>query len=106
MDCQPILSTQQCAEMIKDSRNLVVLSGAGISTAAGIPDFRGPQGLYVTRRYDPKKVFELSWFRRQPEYFYQFSNDFVSAVAEIKPTFTHNLLAALEQAGVLSGIVT
>lgn len=106
MDCQPNLPAQQCAEMIKTSRSLAVLSGAGISTAAGIPDFRGPQGLYVTRRYDPEKVFELSWFERQPEYFYQFSDDFVSAAAKIKPTFTHNFLASLEQSGVLSGIVT
>lgn len=106
MDYQLNLPAQQCAEMIKNSRSLAVLSGAGISTAAGIPDFRGPQGLYVTRRYDPEKVFEISWFNRSPEYFYEFSSDFVNAAAQIKPTFSHNLLVSLENSGTLSGIVT
>ncbi len=82
MDGQQPLTAQQCAEMIKKSHSLAVLSGAGISTAAGIPDFRGPQGLYVTRRYDPEKVFEISWFDRKPEYFYEFSSDFVNAAAQ------------------------
>ncbi|WP_342449223.1 Sir2 family NAD-dependent protein deacetylase, partial [Acetomicrobium sp. S15 = DSM 107314] len=36
----------QCAEMIKKANAIVLLSGAGMSTNAGIPDFRGPQGLY------------------------------------------------------------
>jgi NAD-dependent deacetylase len=100
------LTAEDCARMISNSGSLAVLSGAGISTAAGIPDFRGPQGLYVTRRYDPEKVFEIDWFNRHPEYFYEFSNDFVNAAAQIKPTFTHRFLASLEEQGILSGIVT
>ena len=64
------LRAADCAELIANSRSVTVLSGAGISTAAGIPDFRGPRGLYVTRRYDPEKVFDIRWFRRDPGYFY------------------------------------
>jgi NAD-dependent SIR2 family protein deacetylase len=45
-------------ELIGKARHIVALTGAGISTAAGIPDFRGPQGLYVTRQYDPEKTFD------------------------------------------------
>ncbi|MBO5493446.1 MAG: RNA polymerase subunit sigma, partial [Pyramidobacter sp.] len=41
---------RQCAELILNSRSTAVLSGAGMSTAAGIPDFRGPKGIY--RRAD------------------------------------------------------
>jgi NAD-dependent deacetylase len=100
------LDPVRCAEMIRDAESMVVLTGAGISTAAGIPDFRGPQGLYVTRRYDPEKVFEISAFRNEPQYFYEFSRDFVSEVKDIRPTFTHHFLADLENRGPLLGIVT
>jgi NAD-dependent deacetylase len=102
----PILEPAHCAEMIRHADSVVALTGAGISTAAGIPDFRGPQGLYVTRRYDPEKTFEIGWFRRSPSYFYEFSRDFVTAVKEVRPTFTHRFLADLERKGILAGVVT
>ncbi len=104
-ELQP-LEAARCAEMIRNAKSIVALTGAGISTAAGIPDFRGPQGLYVTRRYDPEKVFEIRWFRRAPEYFFEFSRDFVEAVKDIRPTFTHHFLVDLEREGRLGGIVT
>jgi NAD-dependent deacetylase len=100
------MTPEQCAQLIEKSKKIVVLTGAGISTAAGIPDFRGPRGLYVTRQYDPNKVFEVSVFRNEPEYFYQFTQDFVTVVKEIKPTFTHYFLTALEKMGKLSTVVT
>lgn len=101
-----ILEPARCADMIRCSRCVVTLSGAGISTAAGIPDFRGPQGLYVTRQYDPEKVFDIDWFQREPRYFYEFTRDFVSAVKNVRPTFTHRFLAALEKAGGMAGLIT
>lgn len=100
------LEPGRCAELIRQSAFTVALTGAGLSTAAGIPDFRGPRGLYVTRRYDPEKVFEIGWFRREPRYFYEFSRDFISVVKDVKPTFTHHFLAELERQGRLTGIVT
>ena len=80
-----MLTPAACAKLIRSSRNIVALTGAGLSTAAGIPDFRGPQGLYVTRRYDPEKVFAISWFRREPRHFYAFSRDFVATVKQVQP---------------------
>jgi NAD-dependent deacetylase len=100
------LEPAHCAEKIRASRFPVALTGAGISTAAGIPDFRGPQGLYVTRRYDPEKVFEIGWFRRKPQFFYEFSRDFVATVKNIQPTFSHRFLADLERKELLAGVVT
>ena len=100
------LDPARCARMLRHCRFAVALTGAGISTAAGLPDFRGPQGLYVTRRYDPEKVFEIGWFKRAPEYFYEFSRDFVAAVKALRPTFTHRFLAELEQKGRFAGVVT
>jgi len=100
------LEPAACAELIRKARSVVALTGAGISTAAGIPDFRGPKGLYVTRRYDPEKVFEIGWFHRQPRYFYEFCRDFVASVKDIQPTFTHRFLAELEANGLLTGVIT
>lgn len=100
------LDPARCADMIRRARCAVAMTGAGASTAAGIPDFRGPRGLYVTRRYDPEKVFEIDWFRREPRYFYEFSSDFVDAVKDIQPTFSHHFLADLERQASLAGVVT
>lgn len=102
----PIEQSVELAGLLKQANRIVVLTGAGLSTAAGIPDFRGPQGLYVTRRYDPEKTFEIRWFMRQPEHFYEFAADFVDLLARIRPTFSHNFLAALENTGKLTTLIT
>jgi len=100
------LTPADCADLIRSARAIVALTGAGLSTAAGIPDFRGPRGLYVTRRYDPEKVFEIGWFRREPQHFYAFSRDFVATVKDVQPTFTHRFLAQMEEQGRLAAVVT
>lgn len=106
MSVQLSLSPADCAEMIARSRCVTALSGAGISTAAGIPDFRGPRGLYVTRRYDPEKVFDIRWFRKDHGFFYEFAHDFVTMMETVRPTFSHYFLARLEAAGTLRGVIT
>jgi NAD-dependent deacetylase len=100
------LSAAACAELIRGARRVAALTGAGISTAAGIPDFRGPQGLYVTRRYDPETVFDISYFRRDPLPFYEFTRDFLGAIEGIQPTFSHRFLAGLERQGRLAAVIT
>jgi NAD-dependent deacetylase len=95
-----------CADLIRRSRRLVTMTGAGISTTAGIPDFRGPKGLYVTRRYDPDTVFDICSFRRNPAPFYDFTRDFLGVIDTIEPTFTHRFLAELEAAGKVVVVVT
>jgi NAD-dependent deacetylase len=106
MNTQLKIDPAECAELIRYSQAMAVLTGAGVSTAAGIPDFRGPQGLYVTRRYDPEKVFAIEWFYREPGYFYEFSRDFIGLMKMTAPTFTHRFLARLEREGHLKGIIT
>ncbi len=96
----------ECAEMIKKAGSVVALTGAGISTSAGIPDFRGPRGLYVTRRYDPDLVFNIDHFHRDPLHFYEFTRDFIQMTKDIRPTFAHRALAALEANDLLDGVIT
>ncbi len=100
------MSAAECAALISRSNSIVAVTGAGISTAAGIPDFRGPQGLYVTRRYDPVKVFEITSFLREPGFFYDFSRDFIARTKAIVPTLTHRFLAELELRGRLAAVIT
>ena len=52
--------------LIQNSNFTVVLSGAGVSTSAGIPDFRGKNGIYQTGEYDAAKTFEYRYFVNDP----------------------------------------
>jgi len=97
---------RQCAGLINKANRIAALTGAGISTSVGIPDFRGPQGLYTTGDYDPDTIFDIQYFRRDPEPFYAFAKDFIDLEERIFPTFTHYFLARLEKKGKLSGTVT
>jgi NAD-dependent deacetylase len=93
-------------KLIEQAERLVVLTGAGVSTAAGIPDFRGPKGLYVTRQYDPEKTFDIDYFDHDPRYFFAFARDFVQLLERIQPTLTHRFLAILEAQGKLATVIT
>lgn len=95
-----------CTALIAKAISIVALTGAGISTSAGIPDFRGPHGLYVTRRYDPDTVFDINYFLRDPKPFFDFSRDFLHLESTIQPTFTHRFLTKLESIGKLTGVIT
>jgi len=59
------------AKLLKNSGHAVVLTGAGISTESGIPDYRGPQGLW--RKYDPIKYVSRSTFETDPKTFWEFN---------------------------------
>ncbi len=102
----PKSQIEQCAQLILQSKNTIVLTGAGISTNAGIPDFRGPQGLYTSRLYDAEKIFDIAYFLKDPKPFYEFAYDFIALESTIKPTPTHHALAHLEGSGKLKAVIT
>ena len=92
--------------MISSARRVVVVTGAGISTEAGIPDFRGPDGIY--RKLGEERVMEIiniEAFRRNPGQFYEFHRQHLMN-ANVEPSRAHRVLALMEQQGLVKAIVT
>ncbi len=102
-DNQKIL---KLAEELKKANRVVALTGAGISTTAGIPDFRGDKGIYTTRKVEPEKVLDIDYFLTNPDYFYRFNAEMLPIMESAQPTKGHKLLAELEKAGLLYGVIT
>ncbi len=96
-----------CADWIRSSQRVVLLSGAGMSTSAGLPDFRGPNGIYRRKMgVEPEMIFDIGWFRQRPQFFYEFHREFLRSLEKIEPTFSHRFFAGLEKEGKMSGIIT
>lgn len=74
-------------EWIQAGRRVVVHTGAGISTSAGIPDFRGPKGVWTLEEKGQSPAIDITF-------------------EDAKPTFTHMALGALEEAGYVVHVVT
>jgi NAD-dependent deacetylase len=96
--------TEQAISLIRKSERIVALSGAGISTEAGIPDFRGPGGLWEASGL--MEQLSASGFKRDPETFYRSSVSLFKTIADAKPTLAHRLLAQLEKMGKMEAVVT
>ena len=100
------MTPAELADHIRKAERVAALTGAGISTAAGVPDFRGPGGLYTTGKYDHEKTFTAEGFEADPSHFFRFARDVLEASGDLEPTFTHRFLADLERDGVLRGVIT
>ena len=89
---------------IENARCVVAMTGAGVSTLCGIPDFRGPQGLY--KNPDAERMFDIDWFDRDPAVYYRGCRELVYGLGEFKPGPVHHALKRLEDTGKLGGIIT
>ncbi len=93
-------------QWIEESRYLVFFGGAGVSTASGVPDFRGKNGLYKQKREIPlEKILSYDFFIRHPETYYDYVRDNQQGW-NVVPNQAHIRLAELEQEGKLKAIVT
>ncbi len=92
------------ADFWREAKFPIALTGAGISVASGIPDFRSPGGLW--ERYDPGVVASISGLRNRPRQVWEFLLDLDKLAREARPTAAHKALAELEAAGKLRGVIT
>jgi NAD-dependent deacetylase len=91
---------------IRDAKRIVVLTGAGISTESGIPDFRGPQGVW-TRNPRAEKLSDIRYYLADPEVRKASWKSRLDHPAwSAKPNAGHLALAALEKQGKLHALIT
>jgi NAD-dependent protein deacetylase/lipoamidase len=92
------------AELIRRRQPCVVLTGAGVSTESGIPDFRSPTGLWA--QFDPLEYGSIEAFRRDPVKVWSFYKPRVAMLTEAGPNAAHLALAELERLGLVQAVVT
>jgi NAD-dependent deacetylase len=98
------VTTAYAAELIRNARRCVALTGAGISAESGIPTFRGEGGLW--RQYDPVKVASIEYFMADPSEYWKVSKSRGSVALAARPNSGHRALAALEASGLLLAVAT
>lgn len=95
----------RAADLIGRARHTTVLTGAGISTPSGIPDFRSP-GAGLWSKANPFVVASIYAFRIKPHLFFDWIRPLVSTLLNAVPNPAHLALAQLEKMGKLKSIIT
>jgi NAD-dependent deacetylase len=97
---------RQVAELIANSRKVVVFVGAGLSTESGIPDFRSPGGLW--EKYDPEDFYFQNFLSSEVsrEKYWQMATEMYDSMRDAKPNAGHYAIAKLEKLGKLDCLIT
>lgn len=98
------MSIKEVAKLIKNSNGVFALTGAGISTDSGIPDFRSSTGYY--QKFDPVTALSREVLMYEPERFYSEGYVILKDLFDRKPNKGHLALAKMEELGYLDGIIT
>lgn len=96
---------ERLVELVRSAERIVALTGAGVSTDSGIPDFRSASSG-IWQEYDPMEIASIDGFRRDPRKFYEFWGERFGALRDKRPNVTHDVLAELERGGSLRAVVT
>ncbi len=96
-------AAEEFLEVLKSAKNSYVLTGAGVSTPSGIPDFRGKNGIYKTM---PLDIFDIDKFFEDPERYYKLHRDRILSFKSAEPNIVHKMLAELEKKGLIKAVVT
>jgi NAD-dependent deacetylase len=98
------MNAARLADLMREDQPCVVLTGAGVSTESGIPDFRSPTGIWA--QFDPLEYASLDAFQRNPEKVWRFYAPRFEMLISAKPNRAHRALAELEELGYVRAIVT
>lgn len=106
MRSEPVPSSlDHAVELLAASTYTVALTGAGISTPSGIPDFRSERsGMW--KHADPLQVASLWGFHEHPEHFYAWFRPLMQRAARARPNVAHRALAQMEDAGKVAAVIT
>lgn len=92
------------AELLAGAERAWVLTGAGISTESGLPDYRGPSGMWRNRRFE--ELASIDAMRREPREFWEFYRARLDGLRSARPNQAHHAIARMEGAGVVERVVT
>lgn len=95
---------QDLAALLAGAEHAIVLTGAGVSTESGIPDFRSAGGIW--EKHDPTVVGSLSTFLSQPELFWEFHRPRIDMLSGVRPNPAHEAIAELERRGIVKAVIT
>jgi NAD-dependent protein deacetylase/lipoamidase len=96
---------ERAASLLGDARHAIALTGAGMSTRSGIPDFRSP-GSGIWEQVDPLEVASIFAFRRSPETFFNWIRPMARQLLTAQPNPAHLALAQLEVTGLIQAVIT
>src|SRR5712691_315996 len=98
------MSVERLVDLVGAHRPCVVLTGAGISTESGIPDFRSPTGVWA--QYDPMEYATIDAFLEHPVKVWGFYGKRLAALDAAQPNDGHRALAELEDRGWVRAVIT
>ncbi|MDY0175429.1 MAG: Sir2 family NAD-dependent protein deacetylase [Lentisphaeria bacterium] len=102
------MSYNACFDLIKHASIVTVLTGAGVSTLSGIPDFKGKNGVFHSnwQGFPVQHLLDITFFKQQPEVFYRYAAECLYPMLEKAPSIAHQTLAALQKKRVVDTIYT